>query len=110
MLVGFAAQELDHGNVIGKCGGGGDHFVKIGGVGAHLFQSFVELLGTAKVVKREDQSGAVAQLLQLRWLALECGLNLDVNELAAHGRGFGKDVELRSDRTAEFTSTGDAAA
>src|SRR4029077_20534533 len=29
MSVGFAAQKLDHGNVIGKGGGGADHFVKV---------------------------------------------------------------------------------
>src|SRR5712691_12669790 len=56
MSVGFAAQELNHGNVIGKSGGGADHFVEVGREGAHLFQSFVGFFGAPKVVKGENKS------------------------------------------------------
>ena len=51
-----------------------------------------------------------AQLLQLRGLALLGGLEFDVDQLAADGRGFGQDVELGGDRAAKLASAGDAPA
>ena len=45
-----------------------------------------------------------------RRLALQRGLEFDVDQLAAECRSLGEDIELRGDGTAEFASAGHAAA
>src|ERR1700678_1380798 len=54
ILIPLAPQELDHGNIVKKRSGRTHDLIKIGWVGTHLFQRFVELLGTTKVMKRKD--------------------------------------------------------
>jgi len=65
-------------------------FIEIGGEGPHLFQSLVELLGSAKIVKRKDERGASPQLLQLIRLALQRGLELNVDQLASVAEAFAR--------------------
>ena len=54
MVVAFATQELDHGNIVGERGSSADYFVEVGGKLAHLLQSLVEPLGGPEVVKGEN--------------------------------------------------------
>ena len=104
MVVALAPQKLDHGNIVGERSGGTDDFVEVCGEGAHLFQSFVQLLGPAKVVKRKNQPGAAPKLLQLLRLALKSGLEFDVYQLAARAGRFAENIQLGRDRTAKLAS------
>ena len=60
MAIAFPGQELDHGHVVGEGGRGADHFVEIGWVSQHLLQSFIQFLGGAEVMERQNQSRARA--------------------------------------------------
>src|SRR5258708_30622821 len=46
LVVAFATQKLDHGNIVGKSGGGADHFLEVGGECAHFFQRLFRLPGS----------------------------------------------------------------
>src|SRR5205823_4022543 len=70
----------------------------------HLLQSFIELLGSAKIMERKDQSRAGTHLLQLLGLAFTGGLQFDIYQLATRGSGFVEDVHLRSDRAPELAA------
>src|SRR5207253_11466655 len=75
-----------------------------------FFQRFVEFLGRAEVMERQDEGGAGTQLLELLWLALIGGLQFDIDQLATCGSGFSQNIQLRGNGTPEFSSAGDPAA
>src|SRR6202041_83537 len=104
MVVAFAPQELDHGNIIRKGGCRADHFVEVGGEGSHLLQSLGKLFRAAKIVEGKNESGAAAKLLQLLRLALLSGLEFNINQLASRSRGFSQDIELGGDGAAKLAS------
>src|SRR5262249_47726201 len=57
MAVAFAGQELDPCDVVRQRGGRAHNFVEVGGVGQHLFERLIELLGRPKIMKRKNQTG-----------------------------------------------------
>src|SRR5450631_290102 len=90
--VALPRQKLDHGDVVGERGGGADDLVEVGRVGEHFFQSLVQLLGGTKVMEGENEGAAGAKLLELFWLALACGLQFNIDQLATGGGSFAQNV------------------
>ena len=99
-------QEFHHHNVVVQRGGGADDLIKIRWSHRHLFQGLVQFLGGAEIVEGQNQGSAGPQPFQLFRLRLGCGLQLDIQELAARGGGLRQDVELRSHRAPKLASTG----
>src|SRR5260370_10070389 len=54
VFVGFASQELDHGNVIGKSGGSARDFLEFGGGAARPFPSLYQPLRPPEVVESHE--------------------------------------------------------
>ena len=106
MQVALARQELDHGDVVGEGCGGAYELVKVSRECQHLLEGFIEFLGCAEVMLGKNQSCPGAQLLKLFWFALRGSLYFNINQLAADGGGFAKDIELRGDGTTKLPSTG----
>ena len=58
-------------------------------------------------MERQNQGGAGAKLLELFGLALAGGLQLNIDQLTACGRGFAQNIQLRGDGAAKLASAGD---
>src|SRR5581483_1182169 len=95
-----------HGDIVGKTGGGGHNFVEICGNGDHPLQRFLEILGGAEIVERENEGGACSQFLNLFGLGALSGLQLNINQLTAAVGRLGQNLELGGNRSTELAPAG----
>src|SRR5207245_11395413 len=54
MFVTLLFQELYHGDVVVERGRGAYDFVEVGGVSGHFMERLLQVLGSAKIVKRNN--------------------------------------------------------
>src|SRR6202035_2304704 len=106
MAIALPRQKLDHGDVIGESRRSADDLVEVGRIHQHFLEGLLKLLSGPEIVKRKDQGGTGAQLLELFGLALARCFELNIDQLASGGSCFAQDVQLRNDRAAELAPTG----